>query len=54
VMPAEGPSFGIAPAGTWMWRSCLLSVSGVMPSATALLAHVAQRGPRGFCMTLPS
>src|SRR5205085_2651886 len=21
VMPAEGPSFGMAPAGTWMWRS---------------------------------
>ena len=21
VTPAEGPSFGIAPAGTWMWTS---------------------------------
>ncbi len=21
VMPADGPSFGIAPAGTWMWMS---------------------------------
>ena len=21
VMPADGPSFGIAPAGTWIWRS---------------------------------
>ena len=19
VMPAEGPSFGVAPSGTWMW-----------------------------------
>ncbi|MBP2684848.1 MAG: rane-associated protein [Deltaproteobacteria bacterium] len=22
VMPAEGPSFGIPPDGTWMWMSC--------------------------------
>ena len=22
VMPALGPSFGIAPAGTWTWMSC--------------------------------
>ncbi|MNI23927.1 hypothetical protein D3C73_775300 [compost metagenome] len=21
VIPAEGPSFGIAPAGTWIWMS---------------------------------
>jgi hypothetical protein len=21
VMPAEGPSFGMAPSGTWMWMS---------------------------------
>ena len=21
VMPADGPSFGIAPSGTWMWMS---------------------------------
>ncbi len=22
AIPAEGPSFGTAPAGTWMWMSC--------------------------------
>src|SRR5579859_5733123 len=27
--PALGPSFGVAPAGTWMWRSTLSSVSPV-------------------------
>ena len=21
VMPADGPSFGVAPSGTWMWMS---------------------------------
>ena len=28
VTPADGPSFGIAPAGTWTCRSCLLRNSG--------------------------
>ena len=46
VTPADGPSLGIAPAGTWMCRSCLLRISGEMPSDTGLLADVAQRGAR--------
>ena len=29
--PAEGPSFGTAPDGTWMWMSCLRKKSGSMP-----------------------
>ena len=32
VIPAEGPSFGIAPAGTWTWMSCLAKTPGLMPS----------------------
>ena len=24
VIPADGPSFGVAPSGTWMWKSCSL------------------------------
>src|SRR5207302_8047938 len=32
VIPAEGPSLGIAPAGTWMWMSCLAKTPGLMPS----------------------
>lgn len=34
--PAEGPSFGIAPAGTWMCRSLRSKKSGGSPSRTAL------------------
>ena len=26
--PALGPSLGVAPAGTWMWMSCLANQSG--------------------------
>ena len=35
VTPADGPSFGIAPAGTWTCRSCLSRNDGEMPSALA-------------------
>jgi len=35
VTPAEGPSFGIAPAGTCTCRSCLARKSGEMPSSDA-------------------
>ena len=46
VTPADGPSLGIAPAGTWMCRSCLLRKSGGMPSVARLLADVAERRAR--------
>jgi hypothetical protein len=29
VTPADGPSFGIAPAGTWMWMSRSNISSGI-------------------------
>ena len=35
--PAEGPSFGIAPAGTWTWMSLASNSAGSMPSPTARL-----------------
>ena len=35
VMPALGPSFGIAPAGTWRWNSRSSKASSSMPSASA-------------------
>ena len=35
VIPAEGPSFGVAPSGTWMWIWCLSKKPGSMPSAAA-------------------
>ena len=31
VMPALGPSFGVAPSGTWMWMSVSAKASGGMP-----------------------
>ena len=31
--PAEGPSFGIAPAGTWTWMSLFSNSFGSIPSA---------------------
>ena len=33
--PAEGPSFGVAPAGTCTWMSDFSSSSGAMPSDSA-------------------
>src|ERR1700709_42827 len=35
VMPADGPSLGIEPAGTWMWRSCLAKKSSPTPWVAA-------------------
>ena len=31
--PALGPSFGVAPAGTWMWMSDFSNTSGAIPSS---------------------
>jgi len=36
VIPADGPSFGIAPAGTWMWISFFSNTVWLMPSSFAL------------------
>ena len=33
--PALGPSFGVAPAGTWMWMSLVSKRSASMPSRLA-------------------
>src|SRR5208283_3230447 len=33
VIPADGPSFGIAPAGTWICRSTFEKISSLMPSS---------------------
>ena len=35
VMPALGPSLGIAPAGTWTWNSRSSKASSSMPSSAA-------------------
>ena len=35
VTPADGPSFGMAPCGTWMWTSVFSKKSGAMPRRLA-------------------
>ena len=40
VMPALGPSLGIAPAGTCTWNSRSSNASGAMSSVVAVAAHV--------------
>ena len=35
VTPADGPSFGTAPAGTWMWMSFFSNHSGSTSSSSA-------------------
>src|SRR3989304_49548 len=50
VMPAEGPSLGMAPAGTWMWSVFFSKTSRVMPSSSAcarLQQRPAPAGPDG-------
>ena len=43
VMPAEGPSFGIAPAGTCMWMSFFSNKSSGYGELRRLAPYVAQR-----------
>ncbi len=33
--PAEGPSLGVAPSGTWMWMSRFSNITGLMPNELA-------------------
>ena len=33
--PADGPSFGVAPSGTWTWMSFFSNIGGSMPNSTA-------------------
>ena len=46
VMPADGPSLGTAPAGTWMWRSRVLEEIRGDAQALGARADVAERGLR--------
>ena len=48
VTPADGPSLGMAPAGTWMWSVFFSNVSRAMPSAAALRPDPGQGGPGGL------
>ena len=37
AMPAEGPSFGVAPSGTWTWMSRFSNKVGLMPKVAERL-----------------
>src|SRR6185295_9766301 len=54
VMPAEGPSLGIAPSGTWMWMSSLRLKVGEMPSFSARERTYDMAACADSCITSPS
>ncbi len=46
VIPALGPSLGIAPAGTWMWNSRSVNAPLGEPELLGVAADVGERDPR--------
>ena len=52
--PAEGPSLGTAPAGTWMCTSCSANHSGSIPSSSAWLRTQERAAWADSCITSPS
>ena len=53
VTPAEGPSFGMAPAGTWIWRSTWLLKSSSKPTLAAFDRTQVSAACMDSCMTSP-
>ncbi len=51
---AEGPSFGIAPAGMWMWMSLFSRKSLEMPSFSAFVRTYERAACADSFMTSPS
>ena len=54
VMPAEGPSFGVAPSGTWIWKSYFRKISGEILNSAALLRMKLNAAAALSFMTFPS
>ena len=54
VMPADGPSFGIAPSGTWMWMSSVAWKSGSSPNSSARERTYDSAARADSCITSPS
>ena len=54
VIPADGPSFGTAPAGMWTWTSWPANQSGSRPSPTAWLRTHESAAWADSCITSPS
>ncbi len=53
AMPALGPSFGVAPSGTWMWMSYFSWKSGEMPSTCARPRTKVSAAWMDSCITSP-
>ena len=54
VIPAEGPSLGIAPSGTWMWMSTVAWKSGSRPNSSARERTYDNAARADSCITSPS
>ena len=54
VIPAEGPSFGTAPAGTWMWTSCSANQFSGSPRAVVCERTHESAACADSCITSPS
>ena len=54
VTPAEGPSLGMAPAGTWMWISFFSKKSSSIPSSFALVRTYASAAWADSFITSPN
>ena len=54
VTPADGPSFGTAPAGTWMWTSCFANQSVARPSSSVCERTQESAACADSCITSPS
>ena len=54
VTPADGPSFGTAPAGTWMCTSCFANQSSSTSSSSACERTHESAARADSCITSPS
>ena len=52
--PALGPSFGVAPSGTWMWMSRFSNISSLMPRRRARLRTTERAASTDSFITSPS
>lgn len=53
VTPADGPSLGTAPSGTWIWKFSLSKSTSVMPKASAFERTISRARMADSFMTSP-
>ena len=54
AVPADGPSFGVAPSGTWMWMSFFSNAALNMPHAFARARTTVRAASMDSFITSPS